>query len=160
MYVKFMTYLHLNGLHGEAKYYKYLIRQLDFENQVADEIRRFCAVHLKPATILDNSEYTLSCDALKKVVKSVQCNAHLATNPYTKEVRFALEYFFDADEICKRDRTTFKKFIRDRYDKRDEANEFFAINNYIIADYEYEDMFIIVLNDYNELINLLAEYNV
>nr|AFS51968.1 DekiORF91 [Dendrolimus kikuchii nucleopolyhedrovirus] len=160
MYVKFMTYLHLNGLHGEAKYYKYLIRQLDFENQVADEIRRFCVVHLKPAATLDHSNYTLNCDALKKVAKSVQCNAQLATNPYTKEVRFALEYFFDADEICKRDRTTFKRFIRDHYYKRDEANEYFAMNNYTIAEYEYEDMFEIIINDHRELIGLLDEYNI
>lgn len=152
-----MTYLHLNGLHGEAKYYKYLIKQLDFENQVADEIRQYCKIYLKPIVL--NQNYILDSILLEKIMESINCQDRLL-NPYVKEIQFALEYFFDADEISKCDRESFKQMLSNNYNELKNMNEYFTINNYSLADYEYEDMFDIVINDYNDLLHLLVDYNV
>nr|WRK23447.1 hypothetical protein [Bombyx mori nucleopolyhedrovirus] len=154
MYNKFLIYLHLNGLHGEAKYYKYLMSQMDFENQVADEIRRFCETRLKP-TIRYNA---LTAENLNTLVDSVVCKNGLL-NPYAKEVQFALQYFFDDDEISKQDQDDFKLFLLHNYDNCENMEEYFLINNFSIADYEFEDMFEIVRIDCKDLLLLLAKYN-
>ncbi|AGA16214.1 hypothetical protein [Thysanoplusia orichalcea nucleopolyhedrovirus] len=153
MYNKFMIYLHLNGLHGEAKYYKYLMSQMDFENQVADEIKHFCETRLQPAI---NCK-VLSAENFTVLVDSIVCREKLL-NPYTKEVQFALQYLFDDDEISKRDQDNFKLFLLYNYDKWEDMKEYLLINNFRIADYEFEDMFELVKNDCNDLLLMHNKY--
>lgn len=152
MYIKFMTYLHLNGLHGEVKYYKYLMDEMDFENQVADDIRRYCEIILKPIVL--NRHFKLNTNIFAKIVKSINCKNRLL-NPYVKEIQFALEYFFDSDELSTNIRKNFKKMLSLNYGNFQIMNDFFVTNGYYIPDYEYEDIFDIILVDYNNLLNLL-----
>lgn len=105
MYNKFLIYLHLNGLHGEAKYYKYLMSQMDFENQVADEIRRFCETRLKPVIRCN----TLTAENLNTLVDSVVCKNGLL-NPYAKEVQFALQYFLTTTKYPNKIKMTLNYF--------------------------------------------------
>ncbi|ABL75999.1 Mv-ORF47 peptide [Maruca vitrata nucleopolyhedrovirus] len=149
MYNKFMIYLHLNGLHGEAKYYKYLMSQMDFENQVADEIKRFCETRLKPAIDLN----TLNEECLGTLVDSLVCKNGIL-NPYTKEAQFALQYIFDDDEISKRDQDEFKLFLLHNYNNCENMEKYILTNNFSIADYEFEDMVEIIRIDCKDLLSI------
>nr|AGX01405.1 orf63 [Bombyx mori nucleopolyhedrovirus] len=153
MYNKFLIYLHLNGLHGEAKYYKYLMSQMDFENQVADEIRRFCETRLKPAI----GGNTLTAENLNTLVDSVVCKNGLL-NPYAKKCSLLCNIFLTTTNI-QQDQDDFKLFLLHNYDNCENIEEYFLINNLSIADYEFEDMFEIVRIDCKDLLLLLAKYN-
>ncbi|USC25911.1 hypothetical protein [Palpita vitrealis nucleopolyhedrovirus] len=153
MYDKFLIYLHLNGLHGEAKYYEYLMSQMDFENQMADEIKRFCTTRLKPAITCIN----LATETIDALVNSVVCKNKLL-NPYAKEVQFALQYMFDDDEITNEDQERFKILLFQNYKNYDFMNQYLCLNNLFVPKYEFKDMFDIVKIDYKNLLSLVNKY--
>jgi hypothetical protein len=155
MFKRFLTYLHLNGLHGNVKYYKYLFDQLDFDNQVIDQISDFRRSVLRP--ILLNYETYVLNEKDEKLIRGViegVCCIQQHTNAYVREVQLATEYFFDMDDFSAEHRKEIKTFILNNFKCIQTMNNYFKVNRITIETYEYEEIFKMLLNDYKQLVEL------
>ncbi|UZE89763.1 hypothetical protein [Parapoynx stagnalis nucleopolyhedrovirus] len=153
MFQKFLTYMHLNGLHGNVKYYKYLFDQMDFENQLMVKISDFRRTKLRPI-LLTYETYTLEDEKpIGGIIKGVCCTQQL-TNPYVREIQLATDYLFDMDDFSAEHRKEIRTFILNNFKCIETMNNYFNVNQITIEAYEYEEIFKVLLNDYKELLDL------
>jgi len=133
------------------------MQQLDFENQVADEISLFCATALKP--IVSDVDYIVDLkneSLITPIIESISSKSRLL-NPYIKEVQFALDYFLYVDEITKINRERFVNFFINNYHNHKVMDDYLKNNNHNLEQFEFEDMYEIICIDYNDLTKIVHE---
>jgi hypothetical protein len=159
MFIKLLTYLHFNGLHGNVKYYKYLFEQMDFDNQLINQIRNFRQTILWPI-LTDCNTYKMSVDNEKLVQGIIKgmCCIHRRTNPYVREVQLATEYLFDVDLFSAEHRNDIRSFILENYKHTQKMDDYLDFNQITIQDYEYEEMLNLLVKDYKDLLCLENKY--
>ncbi|AKN81052.1 hypothetical protein [Lonomia obliqua multiple nucleopolyhedrovirus] len=158
MFIKLITYLHLNGLHGHVKYYKYLFQQLDFDNQLVCHIKDFRKSQLKPVV----SNFEIASNVINKhiiynIIKGICCGRR-RTNPYIREVQLAFQYLLDAAKMSKLEQKKLRAFLTKNYNCIQKVNTHFRHSHIEFDEEDYNTVFDLVAYDYEDLLKLETDF--
>ncbi|AJD80722.1 hypothetical protein [Pseudoplusia includens SNPV IE] len=168
MYSKFLRFVHLSGLHEQARYVQTFKDRRDLQILNLDYIRQLCnKIRLVLHDNYDESENYdyISTDLIVKCLNKIRY-----ANPYVRGVQMAVLYILndiiiesnnmngknsgDDTDNARKNRKIIQDFFMNNAKNVEAINSFFELNNIEVPHHDYKQTYEVIFTDYQILLKI------